>query len=124
MTKFAIRNKHCEIISKHKNLELANSRLRKIDSVSHSLYADDVDWLTGQEEALQGYSHSIAPLGRGGKREGAGAPIKPANLKKEMVSVKLPKWLIDWTAEQEESRAVLIEDALKKVHKLKTPPAD
>lgn len=61
--------------------------------------------------------------GRGGKREGAGAPIKPANLKKNMISVKLPQWLVDWTKEQPESRAVLIEDALKKVHNLKTPPA-
>jgi hypothetical protein len=124
MKKFAVRNKHGEIVSQHKTLGLANSKLRKIDSVSHSLYADDVDWLTDQEEALQGYNHSVSPLGRGGKREGAGAPTKPANLKKKMVSVKLPKWLVEWTAEQPESRAVLIEDALKKVHKLKIPPAD
>ena len=60
-----------------------------------------------------------------GKREGAGRKPSPPNLKKNMVSVKLPQWLIDWTAEQEESRAVLIEDALKNVHKLKEPdPAD
>ena len=60
----------------------------------------------------------------GGKRKGAGAPTKPANLKKNQINVKLPQWLLDWMAEREESRAVLIEEALKKVHKLKTPLAD
>jgi len=61
---------------------------------------------------------------KGGARKGAGRKPSPANLKKNRVSVKLPQWLIDWTAAQAESRAVLIEEALKKVHKLKTPPAD
>ena len=61
---------------------------------------------------------------RGGKRKWAGRKCSPANLKKNMISVKLPQWLIDWTAEQEESRAVLIEEALKKVHKLKEPPPE
>jgi len=56
--------------------------------------------------------------------KGAGRKPAPANLKKNMISVKLPQWLIEWTAEQPESRAVLIEDALKKVHKLKSPPAN
>jgi len=50
---------------------------------------------------------------KGGKREGAGR--KPAHplLKKEMISLKLPRWLIDRLDEESESRAVLIEDALK-----------
>jgi len=61
---------------------------------------------------------------RGGKRKGAGRHITPPNLKKNMVSVKLPQWLIVWTKDQPESRAVLIENALKEVHNLKTPPAD
>jgi len=51
----------------------------------------------------------------------AGAPKKPPALKKMPISVKLPQWLLDWMAEQEESRAVLIEDALCKRHKLKPP---
>lgn len=55
--------------------------------------------------------------------KGAGRKPAPPNLKKNMVSVKLPQWLIDWTKEQPESRAVLIEDALKKVHNLETPAA-
>ncbi len=49
----------------------------------------------------------------GGKREGAGR--KPAHplLKKEMISLKLPRWLIDRLDEESKSRAVMIEDALK-----------
>lgn len=49
----------------------------------------------------------------GGKREGAGR--KPAHplLKKEMISLKLPRWLIDRLDEEQESRAVMIEDSLK-----------
>jgi hypothetical protein len=50
---------------------------------------------------------------KGGKREGAGR--KPAHplLKKEMISLKLPRWLIDRLDEEPESRAVLIEDSLR-----------
>ena len=44
-------------------------------------------------------------------------------LKKDPISVKLPKWLIEWMDVQPESRAVLIEDAICNRHKLK-PPAD
>ncbi len=58
---------------------------------------------------------------RGGSREGAGAPKKPPLLKKEPINVKLPRWLIEWLDDQPESRAVLIEDALKRRHKLKPP---
>ena len=57
----------------------------------------------------------------GGKREGAGRKPSPPELKKEPISVKLPKWLLDWMREQPESRAVLIEEALKRRHKLKAP---
>ena len=59
----------------------------------------------------------------GGRREGAGRkPATPA-LKKMPVSLKLPRWLIEWMDSQPESRAVLIEEALCKRHKLK-PPTD
>jgi len=57
----------------------------------------------------------------GGKREGAGAPKKAPILKKEPVSLKLPRWLIEWLDTQPESRAVLIEAALKRQHKIKPP---
>ena len=53
---------------------------------------------------------------------GAGAPKKPPALVKVPVSLKLPRWLLAWMAEQPESRAVLIEEALKQKHKIK--PSD
>ena len=56
--------------------------------------------------------------------KGAGRKPAPPNLKKNSVHMKLPQWLIEWTAEQEQSRAVLVEEALKKVHGLKTPAPD
>lgn len=60
----------------------------------------------------------------GGKREGAGRPLAPEMLKKRMVSIRLPEWLIQWMDEQPKTnRAVLIEQALSKLHKLK-PPKD
>jgi len=40
-------------------------------------------------------------------------------LKKEPISIKLPRWLIEWMNAQPESRAVLIENAIRKQHKLK-----
>lgn len=59
----------------------------------------------------------------GGKREGVGRPPAPPMLKKEPISVKLPKWLLERMDAQPESRAVLIEDAICKRHNLK-PPKD
>jgi hypothetical protein len=60
MKKFAIVDTaDCRVISRHKNLDLANAKLRKIDAVKYSLYATDVDWLQGEEEALQGYRYKI-----------------------------------------------------------------
>jgi hypothetical protein len=55
----------------------------------------------------------------GGKREGAGRPPAPPELKKVPVGLKLPYWLIEWMRARPESMAVLIEDALKHRHKLK-----
>lgn len=57
----------------------------------------------------------------GGKREGSGRKPSPPALKKEPISVKLPKWLLEWMDTQPESRAVLIEDALKRWYKIKPP---
>ena len=60
----------------------------------------------------------------GGKRQGAGRPPVPAELKKRMVSIRLPEWLLNWMDIQHETnRAELIEDALKKVHGI-DPPSD
>lgn len=57
----------------------------------------------------------------GGKRQGAGRPPIDPTLKKVPNTIKLPQWLTDWLGEQDESKAVLIEQALIKAHKLKPP---
>jgi hypothetical protein len=58
---------------------------------------------------------------KGGSRKGAGRPARPD--KKTQINIKLPPWLIAWLDEQPESRAVLIENALRMAHKLKPPTA-
>jgi len=60
---------------------------------------------------------------QGGAREGAGRKPVPEHLKKVPYNTKLPQWLKDWlnAPEREKSGPVLIEEALRKVHKL-TPP--
>jgi hypothetical protein len=40
------------------------------------------------------------------------------------ISIKLPKWLIDWMDEQEESRPKLIEEALLYMNRLEPPKVD
>jgi len=57
----------------------------------------------------------------GGERKGVGRKPSPPELKKIPVGVKLPRWLVEWMRDQPESQAVLIEEALKKRHKLKPP---
>lgn len=58
----------------------------------------------------------------GGRREGAGR--KPAADKKLPVTVKLPPWLVEWLRAHPESQAVLIEEALRKAHKLRPPEGE
>jgi hypothetical protein len=61
-------------------------------------------------------------MSAGGKREGAGRkPVSP-EFKKDPISLKLPRWLLEWLDSKEESRAVLIEEALIEKHGLKPPP--
>jgi hypothetical protein len=55
---------------------------------------------------------------KGGKRKGAGRPALPDNKKKAGIYVKLPPDLIVWMDKQDESRAVLIEKALREKHNL------
>jgi hypothetical protein len=57
----------------------------------------------------------------GGERKGAGRKPSPPELKKIPVGVKLPRWLVEWMRTHPESQAVLIEDSLKRQHKLKPP---
>ena len=60
-------------------------------------------------------------MARGGTRLGAGRkPVSP-ELKKEPISIKLPKWLIDWMDTKEESRPYLIEEALRRQHSIRPP---
>ena len=62
------------------------------------------------------------PRGRpGGKREGAGRPPIDPKMVKVPVGYKLPRWLVDWLREQNVPAAQLIEDALRRRHKLKPP---
>ena len=56
-----------------------------------------------------------------GKREGAGRPPLGESIKKKGISIKLPPWLITWMDSQTKSRPELIEEALRKVHKIKPP---
>lgn len=58
---------------------------------------------------------------KGGKREGAGRKPSPPALLKVPISIKLPRWLVEWMDAQQESRAVIIENALQKQHKIGPP---
>ena len=60
---------------------------------------------------------------RGGKRIGAGRKHSPPELLKIPISLKLPRWLIEWMETRPESRAVLIENSLRETHKIKPPKA-
>lgn len=45
----------------------------------------------------------------------------PPEIRKNPICLKLPQWLIDWMTVQDESRALLIEKALKDTYGLKNP---
>lgn len=62
----------------------------------------------------------------GGRREGAGRKPAPEHLKKVPYNTKLPHWLREWLTDpaREKSGPVLIEEALRKVHKLRPPEGD
>lgn len=62
-------------------------------------------------------------MSQGGKREGAGRPPIDPQIIKVPVGYKLPRWLVEWLREQDTPAAQLIEDALRKQHKLKAPNA-
>lgn len=62
-------------------------------------------------------------MARDGKRTGAGRPLGDPDLVKVPVGYKLPRWLVEWLREQDTPAAQLIEDALRRRHKLKPPTA-
>ena len=87
-------------------------------------WVDDDNISYGQCQFGAPLGFELIPVGQGGPGRGQGAPAKPTNLKKETKGIRLPKWLWEFVDEQEAPRDVVIEMALKKVHKLKTPPTD
>lgn len=57
---------------------------------------------------------------KGGKREGSGRKPSPNNYKREMLAIRLPKWLINWLKEKKDQGRT-IEKALKEYFKLEEP---
>lgn len=55
-----------------------------------------------------------------GNNKGGRPPAPPA-LRRVNVPVRLPRWLVEWMAQQPETPAALIEAALLKAHKLRPP---
>ena len=60
-------------------------------------------------------------MNHGGKRTGAGRPSIDPELVKIPVSYKLPRWLVEWLRDQDDSAANIIERSIKKSNKLKAP---
>lgn len=60
-------------------------------------------------------------MSAGGARKGAGRKPCDPLLKKKAVSYRLPQWMVNWMAKQDEANSILIEQALIKQHKLKPP---
>ena len=57
-------------------------------------------------------------MSRGGKRLGAGRKPVPKELKKEPISIKLPRGLSDWMATNEDSRPKLTDEALRRQYNI------
>ena len=57
----------------------------------------------------------------GGKRKNSGRKSIPTNLKKQVFSLALPPYLIKWMDKRPESRAKLIEMAMKKQYEILDP---
>jgi predicted restriction endonuclease len=81
------------------------------------------------------HAHHTRPVARGGKNTLENGvtlcrkchtaehslEFRGAEQERIAVGLKLPRWLVEWMREQPESQAVLIEEALKRRHKLKPP---
>ena len=50
-----------------------------------------------------------------------GRPRLAPDQRRELLHVRLPRWIIDWIDAREESRAELVEEALKSRHRLLPP---
>jgi len=54
-----------------------------------------------------------------------GRPVAHSLLKKRMIAIRLPEWLIKWMDDQPgTNRAILIEEAIQKIHKIHPPKLD
>lgn len=59
-------------------------------------------------------------MSRGGKRPGAGAPcLEDESQRRIPVSIRLPRWLVDWLRDQEYTQSSLIESAIVQAYRLK-----
>lgn len=52
-----------------------------------------------------------------------GPPFKPPAVVKVPVCLKLPRWLLAWMRTQDQSMAILIEEALTEKHGIEAPEA-
>jgi len=57
---------------------------------------------------------------KGGKRPGAGRKPSPDNLKRERVTIRLPKWLIEWLKKHKD-QGKTVEEALIEKYKIERP---
>jgi len=57
---------------------------------------------------------------RGGKRTGAGRKKKPDHLRREVVALRLPKWMME-QLKDEGSLSYIVESSLLKDERLKPP---
>lgn len=57
----------------------------------------------------------MAAINKGGR------PVAEPHLRRVIVPVRLPAWLVEWIDAQGTTRADVIERALLKAHKLKAP---
>ena len=58
-------------------------------------------------------------MSRGGAQPGAGRKPAPPGYKKLTKGIRLPGWIWEWLDTLEDPRGVVVEEALKRVHKLK-----
>jgi hypothetical protein len=55
------------------------------------------------------------------KKPKRGRPPLAPNQRRELLHVRLPRWLINWMDSRAESRGELVEHALKAKHHIKEP---
>lgn len=51
----------------------------------------------------------------------SGRPPVRSHLRRVLVAVRLPQWLVDWLGNQPGTKTKVVESALMKAHKLRVP---